>query len=304
MQVKKILMPTDFSDCAQAVLGHAIFFAQEFGAELHLLHVVVLHEDDPFNPAYHFPDAEEIYSRLRDDASEKMKKVIAEHENEPFVIREAQQRGVAAAPEIVDYAREEAIDLVVMGAHGRRGLRRLLLGSVAEEVVRTAPCPVLTSRSEAHPPSKIDRIVVPIDFSIASRQALAAARELAAVHDSRIDLIHVVEPPIYPQYYEPLYQQAEEYTFPQMAVKVEDGLASFAREVEGPVVEMHLEVLEGTAAERIVEYANDERADLVVIATEGLTGLERFLLGSVTEKVVRTSECPVLTLKKKPEEGG
>ncbi|NJL29299.1 MAG: universal stress protein, partial [Thermoanaerobaculia bacterium] len=117
MNVKKILMPTDFSDCAQAALGHALFLAEQLEAELHLLHVIVVHQDDPFNPAYHFPDADEIYEQLQAAAAAGMKQLIEAHKDRRLDIVEAHRRGVAAAPEIVAYVQDQGIDLVVLGAH-------------------------------------------------------------------------------------------------------------------------------------------------------------------------------------------
>lgn len=303
MKVEKILMPTDFSDCAQAALAHALFLAEQLEAELHLLHVIVLPQHDPLNPAYYVLDDEELYERLRQSAATAMRQLIDAQKDRRIKIVEALRRGIAAAPEIVAHAEKNAIDLIVLGAHGRRGLRRLLLGSVAEEVVRTTPCPVLTLRGTTRvaAPRDVGKIVVPIDFSPASRQALLAAKELAALYGSQLHLLHVVETPIYPQYYEPLYPAAQEYAFPQLAVSVEEGLARFERETAGPETKCHFQVLEGNAPETIADYAHRSGAYLIVIATHGLRGLERFLLGSVTEKVVRLAECPVLTLKAAPE---
>src|SRR5690606_34769986 len=113
------------------------------------------------------------------------------------VVKRAVVRDVAAAPAILQYARDQEMDLVVMGTHGRRGLRRLFLGSVAEEVVRLSVCPVLTVhagpiRSEA----LFGDILVPIDFSPHSKAALRAAASLAPELGASLDLLHVVEEPL------------------------------------------------------------------------------------------------------------
>lgn len=148
MQLKKILMPTDFSSCAGSALGHAVALAEQFGAELHLLHVVVLHQDDPHNPGYTFPGLDELHQRMEEVASSEMQRWVADPRAAGLKVVEAQTRHIAAAPAILDYAARENIDLIVLGTHGRRGLRRFLLGSVTEEVVRSASCPVLTYREE------------------------------------------------------------------------------------------------------------------------------------------------------------
>lgn len=299
MRIRKILMPTDFSDCADTALTHAIFLAEQFGAELHFLHVVALHTEDPFHPTHHFPDNEEIFLRLQEISASEMRELLRAHKTETLKIHEHQRRAIAPGPEIVDFALQEHVDLIIMGGHGRRGLRRLLLGSVAEEVVQTAPCPVLTLRAAKVPSEleRIERIVVPIDFSEPSRDGLVAAREWAEIYGAALDIVHVVQHPAYPQYYEGIFPSSSDGGFPQAAVKVEEALTRFVKDTEGPTIESELYVLEGGAADRITAFAKERKADLIVMSTRGLTGLEHALLGSVAERVVRRAECPVLTWK-------
>ncbi|MCP3957124.1 MAG: universal stress protein [bacterium] len=298
MRFQKILLPTDFSACASAALAHAIFLTDHFDARLDLLHVVAIHTHDPFNPAAHFPDANDIFHKLQEMTASEMRQLTGDRQTDHLDIREVQRRGISAAPEIVAYAEEEGCDLIVMGAHGRRGLRRFLLGSVAEEVVRLAPCPVLTMRGEeSQPLSKVRKIVAPIDFSEPAKEALLAAKDLAATFGSRVDVVHVVEPSLDPQLYLPFHDRFASYSAEELVAAVRDGLGPMVAGLGGPEVEGEVEVLEGHAAARITEYAEAVDADLIVIATHGLTGVLRFLLGSVTEKVVRGASCPVLTLR-------
>ena len=297
--VQKILLPTDFSDCARAALTQAIFLAQQFDAELHLLHVVVLHADDPLNPSAHFPDIDEIYSHLVKIAQSETKSLLADGRGQSLRIREHQRRAVSAAPAIVEFADEEEVDLIIMGAHGHRGLRRFFLGSVAEEVVRTASCPVLTTRQgDRDPLEAINRVLAPVDFSDESARALAMARELAALYQAELDVVHAVENPTLARPYDPVVGSAAELAFPQAAPKVEQALARMVDEVGGPEnVTVTLRVLDGDPARAILADAEARDVGLIVIATHGLTGLEHFLIGSVTERVVRSAECPVLTLR-------
>lgn len=303
MDVKKILLPTDFSKCSNAALNHALFLAEHFGADLDLLHVVVLHDLDVELAGSRFPDADEIFLRLRDVASGEMKALLEARRTDHLDIREVQRRGVAAAPEIVSYAAEEHVDLIVMGAHGRRGFRRFLLGSVAEEVVRLAPCPVMTMRGEGKVPElhAPGRILVPFDFSEPSRSALVAARDLAVDFKAGLELVHVIEPIMAPHPYAPLHFGSQAFDMARLMERAETDLRVIAGEVAGTGVECSVRALEGHPAERITGYAEESGADLIVIATHGRTGLSRFFLGSVTERVVRGAECPVLTLKATPE---
>ncbi|MEM8960283.1 MAG: universal stress protein [Acidobacteriota bacterium] len=301
MNIERILMPTDFSGTANAALDHALFLAEHYGAELHLLHVHVLHDYDPRDTEKRFPGGEEILGHLRGIATSELGR-LADEGAQRLTIHEAQCHGVSAADEIIGYINDNEIDLVVIGSHGRRGLRHALLGSTAEEVVRHAPCPVFSLRQQAAGPLKaIKKMVAPIDFSEHSRHALGVAKSLAAEYGASLTLAHVVERPIYPQFYDPISIYADDYSFPRLARHLEEALVDLFDEIDGPAVEHEILVREGGAASTIVELADDVDADLIVLATHGLTGVEHFLLGSVAEKVVRTASCGVLTLKKPKE---
>lgn len=300
MKIEKILLPTDFSDCAHAALDHALFLARQHGAQLHLLHVIVLHGEDPLETSQRFPDREDIFGRLEQLAQGEMRELLSAHEGESLRLFEHQRRAISAAPAILEVAEELGIDLIVIGGHGRRGLRRFFLGSVAEEVVRTAPCPVLTLRRSVADGGvhRFGHILVPVDFSPHARRALANARSLASLYGAELHLLHVVEAPVVPPSYGPLYSAAATgVAFGDLAQEVEDNLRGLLSQVEGPDVTSNLQVTEGIAAPSITRWAEKIGADLIIIATHGLSGLEHFLLGSVTEKVMRTAPCPVLVLK-------
>ncbi len=296
MRVRRILWPTDFSECAGVALDHALRMASRHHAALELLHVAVLSEEDPFLPPDRLPEREAVRRRLAEIAAHEKTRQMVVGAAAPIEIRRHQLRAGAAAPEILRFAMERAVDLIVIGGHGRNGFRRSFLGSVAEEVVRLAACPVLTVResvswritSTGADGAPSGPLVVPIDFSEHSAAALSAAKGLAAVHGSRLDLVHVVEPAAGPR----------DVGATRSRRWFEKRLAAFAEEVLGrPIVEFHVEIIEGIAAASITAYAAGAKADLILTATHGLTGLRQFLLGSVTEKVVRTATCPVLTIK-------
>ena len=143
--LETILIATDFSDCSLRALDYARVFSDRFGSSLHLLHVVAepLHELWAcYSPGDAFVDLAE---KLERDARHQMRLLVRADER-------AARRVVIAAvwgdpvQEILKYAREHAVDLIVCGTHGRHGLDRVAMGSVAERIVRLAPCPVLTVR--------------------------------------------------------------------------------------------------------------------------------------------------------------
>ncbi len=291
LQIGKILFPTDFSPCSQQALDHALFLAQRHEAELHMLHAVVLLDADPHHPEHHFPDPAEVDRRLR--------RMTDGRDLEKVALRQVQLRGISAPAVILDYAEEEDVDLIVAGTHGRRGLRHMLLGSVAEELVRLASCPVLTVREADQPklPSGVDRILAPIDFSEHSKRALGYALEMARSYDAHLDLLHVVELPIYPAFYYPGQTPGVPWDPAEILARTRRELEDLWRTTAaGSDRKAQMHVLEGRPATDITAFAEERGSDLIVLATQGLTGLPRLLLGSVAERVVRLASCPVLTV--------
>ena len=145
--LKTILVPTDFSECSEAAVRYGRALAQAFGATLHLLHVV----QDPYTQpwaAEAFPTPlGDLLEQWQQQARARLVELLPEAERANAMI--AVQVG-SPFFEIVRYAEEQHIDLVVIGTHGRGPLGHMLLGSVAEKVVRKAPCPVLTVRHPQH----------------------------------------------------------------------------------------------------------------------------------------------------------
>lgn len=145
--IRRILFPTDFSDYAEDALSYAVRLAKDFDAELHVLHVVsplpalVCTEGMPYNPA----DTED--SRIA-DAERAVGRLVGTVKDLGVTVRSRVCTGVPFH-EILEYARGQDIDLIVMATHGRTGLAHALLGSVTEKIVRTAPCPVFTVRHPA-----------------------------------------------------------------------------------------------------------------------------------------------------------
>lgn len=301
MKLQKILVPIDFSDFTSAALDYAAFLAGPGSIELHILHVLELDGGDPYTLRSVTPDLEGHLKSIEEKATHAMKSLLDNQRADAVIIHRALRKAVAAGPAIVQYAQEEEIDLIVMGTHGRRGLRRFLLGSVTEEVVKTAPCSVLTlQKGKKEGRGGIGMVLVPFDFSSDSERALDVARELAASYGGRhIEVIHVV----------PLMAGAMGAGLPT-AIPIQVSGAQRAREalreyeVEGSDgrPEIVTRVLEGPAAMRLVEEARETNADLIVIGSHGLTGLRRFLIGSVCERVVRWADCPVLVQRDAPDQ--
>ena len=298
IRIKKILYTTDFSDSSLCVFPQAVYLANKYNAELHMLHAIVLHALDPLNPEDKFPEFDNLVRLFKKNAKKRMDYEILNADLKNLNVVKAQERGFSAAPVILDYCKKNKIDLIVMGTHGRRGIEHLFMGSVAEEVVRLAENPVLTVRKsdDLMPIASKKKILVPIDFSIHSKTALKYALKIAPTYNAKLQLLHVVEEAIHPAFYASGINSIFEINS-QLKSRSKEVIREMLDSVGGKEVEADIFVVEGRASSEIIKFAEEKSSDLIIISTHGLTGIEHLLLGSVTEKVVRMAKCPVLTVK-------
>lgn len=293
----KILIPTDFSDCARNALAHGLFLAHHYDAEIHLLHAVEL----PTIAVTDMPS--DMFDIEEEKALDRMDELLDEHEvhhERSGRVHKAVRPGKPTEPAaevILDYADDENIDMIVMGTHGRRGARRMLLGSVAEQVIRGAECPVFAVREmeKAWPLPNVDTILVPIDFSEGTDDLVAEAVDLAGHYAADIRLLHVVDLDTYPHYgiaVDPVIEIAE-----KTAQAARDRLEEIADDIADENLPVFISVERGHVASTISEYADDCDVDLIVIGSHGRSGLNRLLLGSVAEKTLRLAHCPVVVVR-------
>ena len=298
LQLQKILFPTDFSKCAEQALAHAVFLAEKYGAEIHVLHVITIFEDQPSVVSNEIAETKEMVRKLEDIAEKQLNKIVDSHSADDIKITTEVKRSLSAAPAILEYASENKIDLIVMGTHGRRGLGHLLLGSAAEEVIRLAPCPVFTIRElkEPKPVMQVNNILVPIDFSNYSEKALAYASEIAQSYNAQLQLLHIIEETMHPAF-SVTGKSSIFDLIPGIKDDSKKRTEKMLNKFVSDKVKSKVFIQGGRAANDIIKFAKENSTDLIVIATHGLTGLEHMLLGSVTEKVVRMAHCPVFTVK-------
>lgn len=147
MNIKKVCAPTDFSEAADAAVNYAAGLAREFGAELHLIHVIHDISEKLRHPDFTNADTSvhQFLGKLEKGATEYLANLAVDKESKGLTVYRSHLLG-STVEEICKYAAQNHIDLLVIGTHGHTGLKHLLLGSVAERVVRLAPCPVLTFR--------------------------------------------------------------------------------------------------------------------------------------------------------------
>ncbi|MFH1843921.1 MAG: universal stress protein [bacterium] len=301
MKIKNILLPTDFSPCAESAIPQAVFLTRESGALLHLFHAVECGGIPAVDEVRLVSIDEEFTQRMESTARYRLEHALKGHRTSSLPIVRVHRRCMSAAPEILSYAKNNHIDLIIMGTHGWRGFRHLVLGSVTEELIRLAPCPVLSIRQTTtpKPPPDTERILVPIDFSPYSLKALDLARNLAQLYDAHLQLLYVVQPPLLPSFY--VRSKKGMLQMDELLNHAEQELLRCNSEAEGPDIPIEIHVQTGRAASTIIRFAAEENSDMIVMTTHGMTGMKYFLIGSVAQKVIQRAPCPVLTLKPKPK---
>jgi nucleotide-binding universal stress UspA family protein len=304
--LKNILVATDFSATAEMALTYGRALARACGATLHVLHVV----DNVFaGPFVADPGAAEelaltrLNSRLtHDDRAKSQARAVVELSHHP-------------AKAIVAYALAAEIDLIVAGTHGRSRAARVLLGSVAEQIVQAAPCPVLTIRRPLQQfGTQVEvltfkNILVPTDFGEAAGAALTYGRALAGHFDATLHVLHVVDntalklfgAETYANIAPGLLHDVEEAARKQLDNLLIDG------DVNSPTVKRGV-LTSSSPASAIVDYAEDKEIDLIVMGTHGRGAVAHLIMGSVAERVARVAPCPVLTVRHsevvRPDTGG
>lgn len=286
IHIDRVLFPTDGSECAEQGRKHALHLADHFDAALHVIQV------------------KEREVELADVVDVTEADILADLHGKsgaesPLAEARIQERTVgypSVAGGILTYAAEHDMDLVVLGTHGRRGVRRLVLGSVAEEVVRKAPCPVVTVGRSGVAPDALEgsTMLVPIDFSEHRFRLLAQARELAPVYGMNVRLVHVVEVKGVPNAYGMYDSPPDPGKLTERAEKVLNEEVEPLREAG---IDVSVDVRTGHPADEVLTVAEDSDAAFIMIATHGRTGLDRMLMGSVAEKIIRQAPCPVYTVK-------
>jgi nucleotide-binding universal stress UspA family protein len=279
----RILFPTDGGDGADAAFDHVLDLAADHGATVHLLNVADTTHDSVTRIGGEIVDVleregEEIVEAAADRAAERGVETVTE----------VLQGGVPDT--ITAYAEEYEMDLVAMPTRGRTGFDRLLLGSTTERVVRESTVPVLSVRPDGETMRYPYRnILVPTDGSERAGDALDRALTLAEHAGATVHVLSVVDVGSV---------GIEGYSGVDALVEgAEETVADAAATAEAAGVESVEAVEVGSSAARgIRAYADENDVDLVVMGTQGRTGVERYLLGSVAERTVRTSSIPVLTV--------
>ena len=293
----KLLVPVDFCHGCTNAFNLALSLAKKQNSKIYLSHII----SDPqiIDPLY----ASDIHQKM---SFEEIKGKIEKEMGEVYIKK---ARGISeidtlitkgyAASEIVESAKKIEADLIVMATHARKILKHAFIGSIAEKVLRTSPCPVLTTKlgNEINfDKFDVKNILVPVDFSEHSEKGFKLSVKLARLFNARIHILYVLQPiSFYPYYYGEYF--SSEGVIIKMEEEVKDRLESLIREKGEGYKDITYKIQIGEPFQDILEKGKSIKADLIVMGTHGRTGFSHLLMGSVAERVVRLAECPVLTVK-------
>lgn len=297
---QRVLIPLDGSSLAEQALGPGAAIARASGASVD---IVSVHESIGLD-AQQEPLDRSVYEETR----RYLEGIAAELSSAADVsVTHATVEGDAIG-RIVNRAREIDADLVVMTSHGRTGLSRMWLGSVADGLIRHSNVPVLllrpadapARRSFAHQLYK--HILVPLDGSAASEEVLPAALALAKCGGARVSLLRVVAliPLVSAQAVAPFGYASPAFSdlaIAEMKAGAEQQLNGAAARIrdEGTDVDVHV-VVEMSVAQTILDYARTHGVDMIALSTRG-RGVSRLLVGSVADKVLRAGDLPLLAYR-------
>ena len=313
--MKTILVPLDGSILAEQVLPYVSTLARLLEARICLLRVIADEEDglldEPIVAAYSVgtpPATQQVrpahsLELLQQNAERYLESHAALLHGAGLDVAVDVRYG-RAADVIVETALNQHVALIALATHDYRGLKRWVLGSVADNVVHATSIPVLIIRGTARARAPaINRIMVPIDGSALARQALPLATELARSARAELLLLRAVAPAIegYPSF-RPRDERIPQFGAALAALRHQAAiaLAAMADELRTPQVTVRTRVVNGHAAEVLLDAAAHCGVDLMVMATHGYGGVRRWALGSVAHKVLHTTATPLILVRAQP----
>lgn len=285
--IKQILFATGFSHCAYHAEEYVAFLSQTYGATVNVIHVLELYPG--------------VYAAVEDhsETDERLRETVRRLQRSTVPVTGHQLIGIPSV-QICEAARKYHADLIVLGTRGRTGLDQFLLGSTAERVLTMAPCPVLTVRApkgrdvqDQKSPITFEQIVVPVDFSTCSLDALEYGSQMARDFGASLELLHVLEPVAYDDDLT-LAQQAKQN---QLKEVIDAKITRYTSAIQSAGVSVQRVIRGGIPSDTILECTRASDGDLIVMGTHGRRGISYVMRGSVAEAVLRRASCPVLAVR-------
>jgi nucleotide-binding universal stress UspA family protein len=286
-RLTSILCPIDFSEFSLKAYDYAQSLAAHYSSDL-----LVLHVRYSFPAFYTDPSYRETERKLRTDTLRKLKE-FARRQTRTKVQPKCVVKDGIATDQILSFAELEAVDLIVMGTHGLRGVDRLMLGSVTEKILRKACGPVLAVRAPAHDfvslgknadPVNLQRIVVCTDFSDHAHRALNYGLSFAKEYNAELTLLYVLED---------ISRSADRESAVTRATKqLKESVPP--RSPKPPLVKFLVRT--GKPYAQIIDLASETQTDLLIMGVRGRGSLNSALFGSTTYRVIQLGPCPVLAV--------
>lgn len=297
--INRILVPLDSSELSESVLPWVVTLAKGAGSEVILLQVVnepasEIFGDEPVD----WNLIQEIQESAEAVARDYIEAKTRQLESQGLTVFGHVDRG-RPADLILDYAKEHDADLIAFSTHGRSGIQRMILGSVAGHILNRSEIPLLLvspDENQSDVSAEISEILVPLDMSEHGEAVLPLVQELAKAMNLKLTLVMAL--PNLSQ----IYFGTEPVAYPINAIdimeqSIRDYLSEVAQRVQADGIEVSWEMLQGDAGNAIVECATKMSNNLVAMSTHGRSGLGRMIMGSVTDKVIRQSGDPVLVVR-------
>ena len=300
----RILLATDGSKQAELAARTALDLANTTNSELHIVTVARLE----YAHAYDIPESGDVPKGVYEATERKARELLDEQ------VKKIEQTGGTIAQvhllrgrpdrEIVHLADDVDAGLIVMGSRGLGGVRRALMGSVSDSVVRHAHCPVWVVRGERREEEEAastfpTKILLATDGSEEASLAARTAADIAAKTESELHIVHVRSVPVYIDRGSEVLRVAHgapEETVRREAQGVLDAQAEQIEAAGGKVTRTHVKL--GRPDEEIVILADEIDAGLVMMGSRGLSRIRQLLLGSVSDRVVRHAHCPVIVVRR------
>ena len=273
--MKKILVPTDFSKAAENALKVAAQLARKYNSEIYLTHLLELplHQLDALSNHSELPEAV-FFMKL---AHKKFEDVLAKDYLKGINVHETVDFNQSFSG-ISDTAKQNNVDLIIMGSHGATGFKEMFIGSNAEKVVRTSEVPVLVIKNE-HTDFDINEFVFASDFNNDNKETYKQATALAKAFDAKIHLLMV--------------NTANNFT---TTAKANTRIKDFIKEDDFSNYTINI-YNDENVEKGILNFSHQMNADLIGISTHGRQGIAHFLNGSISEDLVNHAKRPVITFK-------
>ncbi len=283
-----IVVGFDESESSKAALKEASLRVKENGGKLFLVHAVYFDREEFATLPSQLEKRFEIGTKVCLDAKKELHDDYGLNGSVESLICEGEPPDV-----IVEIAQGKKADLIALGTYGRKGLKRLLMGSVTSQVLLNSPCDVLVVKKACSQCSgSYHSVLVPYDGSESGKKALKRACELSKSDGAEVSVLYVI--PRYEEMVDFFKTEAIRKSLFQEAEKILEGAKTIASALG---VQIRAVVQEGNAGDKIVEIADTLKHDLIVMGTHGWRGVNKAIMGSTAERIIAFGSCPILIAK-------